>query len=179
MPGTADKLIFLDMDGVLCDFLGAALAAFGMTFDPKTYPRGLWECWEHIGVSKGEFWNVIDGIGESFWENLDPYPWTRQLVSELKKCGTVVISTAPSTCPTSYSGKRMWLQRMRMGHMDSMFGVKKHLMAREGRILIDDGHHNIDAWEQHGGTAITFPQPWNYAEPVDDLVDHIVRKVRA
>jgi hypothetical protein len=62
---------------------------------------------------------------------------------------------------------------MGMCHLDSMFGSKKWLMARVGRTLVDDGEHNTRAWENEGGLAIVVPQPWNHAEPVDDMVKHV------
>jgi 5'(3')-deoxyribonucleotidase len=174
-------MIFLDMDGVLCDFISAAFAVHGSKYDPKSYPSGEFDCEKILGCSKAEFWQKIDFCGESFWENLEPYDYTIRLVNELQQLGNVVIATSPSRSPYSYSGKRRWLQKMGLSHLDSMFGSKKWLMAGSGRILIDDAIHNTEAWEQHGGASILVPQPWNnglceYGNDLD-IVDLICESI--
>lgn len=166
-------MIFLDMDGVLCDFITAAFSAHGMRFDPEDYPRGEFACEKILGITANEFWRRVDSGGEAFWENLEPYPWALDLVKELQQIDRVIIATSPSRSPASYSGKRRWLQKMGLCRLDSMFGSQKWLMSRPGRTLVDDSHHNTVAWEGEGGRAIVIPQPWNYAEPVDDVVMHV------
>jgi len=167
-------MIFLDMDGVLCDFVSSAFSAHGMKYDHAVYPRGVFAIEKVIGVTTSEFWRRIDFGGESFWENLDPYPWARTLVDELQEIDKVVIATSPSRSPASYSGKRRWLQKMGMCKLDSMFGACKWLMAKSDRTLVDDGEHNIVEWEKAGGYAVVVPQPWNHANPVDDVVKHVL-----
>lgn len=172
-------MIFLDMDGVLCDFIGAAFAAHGQRFDPETYPKGVWDCESVIGCNDAdEFWQRIDFAGEAFWENLDPYPWASDLVERLCNMDLVTISTSPSRSPYSYSGKRRWLQKHGFDRIDSMFGKSKHLLASTGRVLIDDGEHNTTKWEAAGGVAVLVPQPWNNGDPVDEMVPHIMDQLQ-
>lgn len=170
-------MIFLDMDGVLCDFVSAAYRVHGKLFWPADYPRGLFACEQHIGCSTAEFWHKIDNAGEDFWSNLEPYPWARDLVGELQEIDRVVISTSPSWSPHCYSGKRKWLIKMGLQRLDSMFGSSKYLMAQPGRILVDDAEHNIEPWRAAGGHAVIVPQPWNKAELVLDMVPHIMNQV--
>lgn len=172
-------MIFLDMDGVLCDFVSAAFSANGVTFDPETYPRGEFACERVIGCTSREFWRRIDFAGESFWENLDPYPWAVPLFKELTHIGEVIIATSPSNSPASYAGKQRWLRRMGMDHVQSMFGSRKSLMSKPGRTLVDDGVHNTGPWEREGGRAVLIPQPWNYADLTDDVVGHVIRHFQA
>jgi len=168
-------MIFVDMDGVLCDFITAAFSAHGERFDPEKYPRGEFECEKILGVTTSEFWRRVDFGGEAFWENLDPYPWALDLVKELQQIDRVVIATSPSRSPASYSGKRRWLQKMGMCRIDSMFGAQKWLMSRPGRTLVDDGEHNTTAWTREGGTSILIPQPWNHAESVDSVFEYVLK----
>lgn len=42
-----------------------------------------------------------------------------------------------------------------------VFATAKHLLAGNVRLLIDDGAHNLEAWEKAGGIAIAFDRPWN------------------
>jgi len=167
-------MIFLDMDGVLCDFVSAAFSAHGSTFDPKDYPRGGFALDEVLGCTTAEFWRRIDFAGEYFWENLEPYPWADVLFRELQQVDEVIIATSPSRSPASYSGKKRWLRYMGMHGVQSMFGSRKYLMSKPGRILVDDGEHNTTQWEREGGQAILVPQPWNRAKPTEDMVSNIL-----
>jgi len=170
-------MIFLDMDGVLCDFVSAAMRVHGREFVASEWPKGEWDIAKVLGISVGEFWRKINNT-DGFWVMLDRYPWSSSLYLELWAMDKVVIATAPSRCPSSYSGKRIWLDKRSIdSHV--MFGSSKHLMAAPGRILIDDGQHNIDAWKAAGGQAILFPQPWNNGPsvPPEDMVEYIKCKV--
>lgn len=169
-----EPLIFLDMDGVLCDFVSAALSAHGVTFGAKSYPPGEFCLEKIIGCNTKEFWRRVDFAGEYFWENLDPYPWAEVLFRELQQVGEVIIATSPSRSPASYAGKQRWLRHMGMHGVQSMFGSRKYLMAKPGRVLVDDAEHNVTPWIAEGGQAVMVPQPWNHAKPTDDIVSHVL-----
>lgn len=62
--------IYLDMDGVLCDFVGAACKLHGR--DPATVTH--WNFFKDWGMTAEEFWRPIHEAGEDFWANLEPYP---------------------------------------------------------------------------------------------------------
>ena len=89
-------MIFVDMDGVLCDFITAAFSAHGQRFNPKDYPRGEFACEKILGITTNEFWRRVDFGGEAFWENLEPYLWALDLVKELQQIDQVIIATSPS-----------------------------------------------------------------------------------
>ena len=159
--------VFLDMDGVLCDFCSAAFAVNGAEYDPNDYPKGTWNLEEVLGVTKEELWHNIDSCGVGFWMTLRPYAWTKAFVHGLLELtDDIVISTSPSRSPNCYAGKRIWLDQCRtwcpeLSKMPVMMGSHKYLLANPNRILIDDGLHNIDKWRICGGKAIVFQQPWN------------------
>jgi len=167
-------MIFLDMDGVLCDFVSAAFSAHGSTFNPQEYPRGEFAIESVLGCTTKEFWRRIDFAGEYFWEHLEPYPWAEVLFRELQRVDEVIIATSPSRSPASYAGKQRWLRYMGMNGVQSMFGSRKYLMAKPGRVLVDDGEHNVTPWIREGGQAVLVPQPWNCADPTDDMVSHVL-----
>ena len=161
-------MIFVDIDGVLADFVTAAFSVHGKIYDPEAYPRKEWSISKVLGVSDREFWRRIDFAGESFWENLDLFPHGIEMLGMLSKYDEICFATSPSSSPASYSGKRRWLQKMGFDLIPAMFGSKKHLMAGPGRILIDDSPHNCEQWQKHGGTAILFKQVWNTEEEIND-----------
>jgi 5'(3')-deoxyribonucleotidase len=153
-------MIYVDMDGVLCDFAGAALHVHGRPEIMDNWPPLAWDMHALIGCTEAEFWHKIDARGFAFWANLKPYQWFVDLLGIIAE--PFVISTSPSHSHHSSSGKVAWVQ-MHLGakFRDYMIGCHKHLLANRDSILIDDNDANCEKFERHGGRAILFPQPWN------------------
>lgn len=150
--------LFLDMDGVLVDFLKGIIAHFNLdcTHDDVT-------SWNQIinitGLSVDEFWQSLPA---NFFETLEFYPHAMELIAMVKSFGfRPCLLTSP---PWGHaSGKQNFIQhRLPEFFKDDRYliGPAKHYVAR-GNILIDDYDANIDKWREHKGIGITFPQPWN------------------
>lgn len=153
-------MIVLDMDGVLVDFCRAAYEIHGKPYDgnePTT-----WNFFEGWGINEDQFWSKIDACKESFWSELREYHWARELIYTIDEVDHFVIATKCSTSPYSSFGKVLSLQRL-FGEdfRDYFITPRKELLAGPGRILIDDSDSNCTAFEDAGGAAILFPQPWN------------------
>ena len=80
----------------------------------------------------------------------------------------------------------MWVRDRWHDQFPVVLTDQKHLLARPGRILIDDFKSNTVAWEKEGGKAFVFPQPYNGytckptfkdAQGVVDLVMHYLEGV--
>ena len=158
--------IYVDMDGVLADFLtGAIWLMRGGPADP------ILRAWSddpdicpQLGVTMNELWFRIDCAGEAFWAGLHAFPWARFLFECCSDVAPTVVLSSPSWDPSSVSGKLLWLNK----HMGKgrafrryLLGPPKHMVAAPGRVLIDDREKNCWLWEEHGGTAILFPSPSN------------------
>lgn len=153
----AIKRVLLDLDGVLVDFNGSVQRLFGVR-DIEVLD---WSLEKYIGVSEKEMWSRIDEQGPYFWANLPRYPWYAELMATVLDYD-FTIATTPSKDPYSAYGKRLWLQQnLGREFTNYMIGKQKWLMARQDTVLIDDKDDNCKAFEQHGGHAIVFPQPWN------------------
>ena len=110
-----DFEIYLDMDGVCVDFIGATIDAHG--FDACTmlqrwheehpgslYPEAL------FGMSAQDFF-THQRLGDAeFWRDLTPYPWFETMFEALSKHGHVVFLTAPTAQPGCVAGKLEWLK---------------------------------------------------------------------
>lgn len=157
-------MIFLDMDGVLCDFISAALEAHGRIELLQSWPAGEWEIAKVLGCTTGEFWRSVDHQGEHFWSGLQPYGWARELAHLAARYGETLIASTPSESHHSAAGKVLWLERHFPGWFPASkrtFTARKDLIARPGRLLVDDSDRNVSAWIAAGGEAVLFPQPWN------------------
>lgn len=158
------KQIFLDMDGVLANFTKSASRVFGKDPEDLNWSLGHDEVHNVVGVADhDEFWNTIDKEGPEFWANLEPFPWRDELWNLCDSFAPVAIATSPSRKPASAMGKIQWLQKWKGAEFRDYVIIprRKHLLARPGVVLIDDHDKHINGWISAGGTAITFPQPWN------------------
>lgn len=152
--------IFLDMDGVLCDFFNGALEACGLPAD--TPPK--WDFWSSR-LTDQEFWATIDQQC-CFWEDLHPYSWAQELVAACRKLGPVYFCSSPGPDRDSASGKLFWLRRhgfLQPGDSNYFLTSQKQFLAAEDRLLIDDADSNVSRWQESGGEGLLFPAPWNAA----------------
>ena len=154
------KVILLDMDGVIADFVGAIFALHNQEPNYKAWPKGEYDCSKILGISRTKFWQLTDD-SPTFWKDMPRLENGLALYELLKKEREVFIATSPSRDPKCSSGKIEWLQR----HLGSNFrnfilSPHKHLMAASG-ILIDDDDERCQKFIDAGGQAIVYPQPWN------------------
>jgi len=155
--------VFLDMDGVLVNFMDGAHRAHGRTYVESEYPAGLWEIADHWAITPDEFWAKIHADPD-FWHQLTPYAWCDEVLDLARTVAKQVkIATSPAKSPYCFSGKRIWWERFIPRDVELIICKSKHLLAAPGRLLIDDADHNVDAWRNANGSAVLFPQRWNTA----------------
>jgi 5'(3')-deoxyribonucleotidase len=156
------KIILLDLDGVLAMFVKSAMSALNIT--DYSVPRGVHpiEKWNGVNVTTEQFWKAIDNGGESFWENLEKYPWADDLLNYCERKGSTFFLTAPSRNPNCSSGKMKWIKK-HYPHMTrrTILTAHKYLLAAPERLLIDDTEDKVDSFTQWGGNGLLFPQLWN------------------
>lgn len=154
--------LLVDMDGVLVDFVTAALRLHGRMDVEENWPAGTWDFPTVLGISDREFWHPIHEAGAEFWASLTSYPWCDELLSLIADSGNWSILTSPSHDPYCSAGKIRWLQeRFGRGFRNFLVGPPKWLCARPDQLLIDDNDSNVRNFRARGGQAILFPQPWN------------------
>lgn len=152
--------ILLDMDGVIANFVEGAIEAAGL---PMTHGQASKWNFHRDHMSEDEFYQSI-ADRPSFWLDLLPYSWAKELVEMCREVAPVVFCSAPVTDPKCASQKIEWLRLhgfMSEDSNDYILTHRKGLMGHPSRLLIDDGKHNIEAFDAAGGKTILFPQPWN------------------
>ena len=153
--------VFLDLDGVLVDFIRGVCEAFGRN-DPSTN-WCFWENWE--GVTTKDVDKKCDVF---FWESLY---WTHdgreieQAVRHKFSEQNIYPLTTPMPNPGSGTGKLEWIKRCIPWAYNrtiiSSPGAPKSLLATHDTLLIDDKDENIAEFVAAGGRGILVPRPWN------------------
>jgi len=166
------ETVFIDMDGVLVDFIGGMEKVFGIPIkehlDPKVYDiTPTMEKLLNRKISSEEFWGPIND-NLDFWKNLEPLPWYKEVILLVEKHfgDNWFILTSPHNCVKSYEGKLIWLRK----HIDPKFDFgraimtpHKHLLASNASILIDDSPPNCYKFmlPPARGLSFMFPAPNN------------------
>lgn len=156
------KTVLLDMDEVLCDFVGGALDVhcWSKAELVAKHRKGKWNIVPALGLTEEEFWRPILLEGERFWSGLAPTPWMRTLINAIRQQGlNWYIVTTPSRDPHCIVGKQKWLREHLGddGHSRLVTCSDKWLLARSDRVLVDDRDSSIHRFRAEGGWGVTFP----------------------
>lgn len=167
--------IFLDLDGVLVDFVGGICAWHER---PNPYQQGIsaeYAIEDIWGMPRTHFWEPCSD--PQFWANLE---WTEDgqdilhEVLEFADTSDICLLTSPTLDPEAAKGKMLWIQHhLAMFTRQFLIGPPKHFCAHPGAILIDDSDTNIATFVEHGGHGITVPRPWNNHYDKTDVIGHV------
>lgn len=166
--------VFLDMDGVLANFIKGACEVHG-----QSYGRTLAAYYRRLEVTGRPMWAIEEAWGmpdldpwpairerPRFWAELEPYPWLEELLSLVRLLSDrVTVLTSPIACPHCYGGKFEWHARYIGDRAGFIPYSLKHEFAAKDCLLIDDSDDNLDKFRDAGGCVLRFPQPWNSGAP--------------
>ena len=164
-------IFYLDMDGVLVDFVGGIESRFGVNL--QAWPDGFYDIREVVQcrlnrkVTPRDFW----ALGHAFWANLHPTRECKPLIDALEGCETYLL-TSPTLEPECASGKMAWIKYHLPQFMRKVIITpQKHLLANSNSVLIDDSDANCQKFISHGGIAICLSRPWNNSKvKLQDLI---------
>jgi 5'(3')-deoxyribonucleotidase len=174
-----DRTIFVDLDGVLCDFHGHFKELFGWNpgksddSDDKTKEKVL---------ADQKMWEQINSYGKSrFFEELTWVPGSKAMwafiidnfvnVKILSALGKSDIEDGGIT----RKGKIRWLEHHLPGLKpnDIILVTNKHKKrhySKPGSIIIDDTPVIIDEWNAKGGIGIFFTNAMDVTEQLKKYV---------
>lgn len=167
------KAVYLDLDGVLVDLVRHTYRTVGIPEERIDACFEATDAWDAIDkvirdVLDPDF--TVDDLyalwargGQEFWASV---PWTshgKALYDLCSRYAPVVLMTTPTIEPSCAAGKMAWIQRNLPKDDQRRYALSpcKHHMAHPGALLIDDGPHNTSRFEEHDGSAILWPGPWN------------------
>ena len=184
---TKIKTVFLDMDGVLTNFLGGLHEALGVPYSYENYPyeKGKWDMLTDINTGfediPATFEQCNDCCITSFWQNLEWMHDGRDILEAIMNTlglEKVFFLTTPMPNIESPTGKWMWVRDNLPIYLKRTIITQapKSLLARPDTLLIDDKDENVEGFQKAGGNAILVPRPWNKLHKYSDVASQIVRK---
>lgn len=154
------EIIYLDMDGVIADFFSGLGRLMGLPLPPgmtsEGYTNPKW-----LGMHHTEVEPYIEKVGHSFWENLEAFGHTSELVELISYYPRWEILTHPMKAESCRTGKRAWLDRYFGPEIIAHMRGDKHALAHANAVLIDDMPSNIEKFRSAGGQGILFPTYYN------------------
>ncbi len=150
------QVCYLDMDGVLVDFVAGAYRFFKQEYIPGT---AKWDFQKTMGIDAVTFWNSLD---RRFWAALDWMPEGKDLLANLEdRFDEIVILTSPCKTDGCMDGKLDWIkQHIPKYERQYYMGTAKSSAASPRHLLIDDYDVNIEKFAKHGHTMLV-PRSWN------------------
>lgn len=139
----SNKVIYLDLDGVLTDFDRHLQEYLKINVGPTMN----FQHWLAV--------NRVDTLPQSFWATLPWTPYGRQLYAECMRVAPVVILTSPGNNWESSAGKHDWINR-ELKTRDFIISGQKWLLGNPLTLLIDDRRKNTDAFATHGGRTFLY-----------------------
>lgn len=152
--------VLVDMDGVICDFVRAAIKLHNLPIKPKDCDWDFFKPF-FLGNIK-DFWDKLDF---NFWLNLPMHQDGLQLLKWiLAKQGSddVFFCSTPTLSPGCVDGKIAWIKKY-FDFMDRRYLITeyKEAAAHSDILLLDDRDSNIERFTKAGGNAVLIPRPWN------------------
>lgn len=157
--------LFLDMDGVIVDFLAGLEALLNKPRNADAEADGaynlelLFDC---------DFATIDRAIQTTpgFWYNLPPLPGLQGWRDLFPLFNSVHILSHPWSYPECYAEKVRWcMKHLGLRPEQVILTAEKHLLSAPGRLLVDDAVANCHAWASCGGPVVCYPTRQNRVTP--------------
>lgn len=170
-------VVYLDMDGVLVNFVRGALDHLGsgaemndITWD---FPKDVFG---YSDAYDPTFWAHF--ATEEFWANLDWTPEGQSLlkgVEEMVGQENIGLLTTPMDIAGCIEGKKQWVKKHLPKYQKQLIVTPaKYLLSGLGKLLVDDHDPNLHKFTRtpqghpSGGRAVLVPRPWNSGKHLTD-----------
>lgn len=183
--------IYIDIDGVLADFVGGAIKIHNKDESILEEFEGSYDIASVFGMTEEDFWKHINDDIDNFYSNLKPTEECKEIIDavvELKHRNDidVEISVITSRHESLKESTTNWLYNNippLRGHR-LIFNENKSQFAKPNAILIDDSDEQLLPFITQGGNIIPIHRPWNYfvtsavdvRKDLEMIVDSILSK---
>ena len=149
--------LFLDLDGTLNRMHDKWLLAIQTELGERLILKDI-TSWERLGDKR--YQDLFQTPG--FFANLGVETGAQQALQMAQAKGHELFILGAAG-PWNYADKHHWIERHfpYIHYRNIIFATCKGEVAGPGRVLIDDGVHNLAPWAAAGGIAAAYSQPWN------------------
>ena len=154
-------IVAFDQDGVLADLTTPWLEAYNKGYNDNLKAEDItdWDFHQFVKPECGT--NIYKYLSlPEFYSDLPVMPGAQEATRAIQVMGyeVMIVSASPKA---AYRDKYEWLQEhfSNIPSDNIMFVRNKSLVRAD--ILVDDGVHNLLAFEKAGGIPIIFDQPYN------------------
>lgn len=170
------KTIFIDMDGVLCNWLKGVCKLFDIDYDQinlywEENFKGVYKTHRVLSeftgddISEGDVRLAVNDEGAKYWSELEPFDYAKDL---LHNCFDItphsyILTAQMSEIDGCAEGKFKWIYNWfeEWGLSDyvrnTVVTKKKFLLSRPNSILIEDNPKNLEEFDN----GILIDRPWN------------------
>jgi len=181
-----DKIIFIDIDGVLGDWIGNACKTLALDIKDDRIRKQLKngkKIEKLDSVDIDELWNKINKLGASWWEDIPLFSWAKDLIKEMQRIGEVCVLTSPGldpeSCSNACAGKVLWMAK-HFPDIPYIIAHDKWLCASKKAILIDDSKKKIKAFKKANGKVFLWPNQYKIEDgdvPLESLINTLKRLI--
>lgn len=155
-----DRLVLLDCDGVLSDFVTPVLVIANR--ESSLHWDADFKEWDFLPTLVDPqvpdlLARVKAGIGApGFCASMQVYPGAVEGVAKLREVARIKIVTSPWPSPTWHDERVTWLKtHFGIGDRDILFAADKtHI---HGSMLVDDNAESVEAWHRYQCTHAVRP----------------------
>ncbi len=160
-------MIYIDMDGVLCDLVRQVEAFTGVTqiYNESNYGQYHIQA-ANPEISEEELFSFFSQY--EFWSEMFLFDWTAYVLSWAERTGKdVYILSRPwlfggdEAAEACLQGKVAWIKEHFPEYLGKLLFVdRKEDFAAPDAILVDDNMENCMSFAAAGGKTIFLPTPW-------------------
>lgn len=154
--------ILIDMDGVTADLVAYWISLINRYYGEKLKVEDVNDWHVHRCTENATKEQVEEFLRDpGFFLHLKPIPFAVQTIQALMDRGHDVVFV--THCKHGHEDKRLWIARHLPGFpMENIIFVERKELIN-GDVLLDDGVHNLEAWQREhpNGIAVCFDTPYN------------------
>ena len=161
--------LLIDMDSVCAKTMNRWLELYNRDYDDTMVPTDVTDWDLHQFVKRECHYKVYEYLASpKFFATLDAFKDCSAVLKRLQKAGhdLVLVTACPRGAETGLYDKIAWVKKnLPFLPRKNMITAHRKELVR-GDLLLDDGAHNITAFQPYGLTCV-FNQSWNQTVPSD------------
>jgi 5'-nucleotidase len=179
METSMKKVVALDCDDVLVDFLGRAIdeiyLQYGIVVDDTEFVTFEYETvFDKYGIDADLFWNTVEQQGDGVHSNLELLDGAVEGYKQLVRRAEVFVVTAPFKREKNWINDRNYYLNKHFGIAADRIIHTSHKYLIRADILVDDKLQNLVDWHKNNpnGLPILFTAPHNLEDTTFQRVNN-------